>query len=74
MPVTLDWLHLSLKSKLIGFLEMMIVSIKVEELKPLETLERAYENYLKFSETEDEMPYLDTHCWTFMPSSFSLMM
>jgi hypothetical protein len=53
---------------------MMIVSIKVEELKPLETLERAYENYLKFSETEDEMPYLDTHCWTFMPSSFSLMM
>ena len=54
-------------------LPTMPLSTKVEELKPLETMERAYENYLKFSETEDEMPYLDTHCWTFMPSSFSLL-
>jgi hypothetical protein len=51
----------------------MPLNTPVSELKSLGTLAAAYKNYASNSEKEEEMPYIDTHCWTLTPSSFKLL-
>ena len=44
------------------------------ELIPLETLEKAYQKYISNINKGDSMEYTDTHCWTFTPESFQLIL
>jgi len=52
----------------------MPMGTKVEDLFPLETLDDAYTQYLENFEKGDDLEYIDTHCWTFIPESFKLIM
>ena len=47
---------------------------ETKDLIPLETLENAYDNFVSNFNKGDSLEYIDTHCWTFTPASFSLML
>lgn len=51
----------------------MPLNTPVSELKSLGTLEAAYRNFASYFYEEEDMPYIDTHCWTLIPSSFKLL-
>jgi len=52
----------------------MPMDTETKDLIPLETLENAYDNFVSNFNKGDSLEYIDTHCWTFTPASFSLML
>ena len=54
-------------------LPTMPMDTELSELQPIQSLESAWNNFLDHSKNEYDMPYFDTHCWTFTPDSFKLI-
>ena len=52
----------------------MPMDTELSELQPVQSLESAWNNFLDHSKHELDMPYIDTHCWTFTPDSFKLIL
>jgi len=52
----------------------MPMGTNVKELVPLESLERAFEQYVVNFEKGEDLEYIDTHCWTFIPDSLHLIL
>ena len=55
-------------------LPTMPMDTELSELQPVQSLESAWNNFLDHSKNELGMPYIDTHCWTFTPDSFKLIL
>ena len=55
-------------------LPTMPMDTDLSELQPVQSLESAWNNFLDHSKNELDMPYIDTHCWTFTPDSFKLIL
>ena len=52
----------------------MPLATNTKELVPLETLGNAYEQFVANFKKGASLEYVDTHCWTFTPDSFSLIL
>ena len=52
----------------------MPMGTNVKELVPLESLERAFEQYVVNFEKGEDLEYVDTHCWTFIPDRLHLIL
>ena len=55
-------------------LPTMPMDTELFELQPVQSLESAWNKFLAHSKNELDMPYIDTHCWTFTTDSFKLIL